>query len=281
MITETAFSGLSNGLLQMSAAPRPRASVTPDQNPHQPSLEFRKIMQATDLQARLDDVYKVRGNVAIITVDGVIDRHISQMELDCYGGCDLVDIDRALALAKSDPAIKTVFIEFRTPGGSVIGVAETARKVAELDQVKPVYGFSDSICGSAGYYIASQCRRLYGTSSSVWGSIGVYCAMLDASGYYEQQGMKMNFFKDGELKGAGLDFKPLSDAEAEMFQNRVLQLGSLFREAVTSKRPQVELSTMQGQTFIGADQLGNQLDALAVGLIDAEVLSLEELLSYV
>jgi signal peptide peptidase SppA len=277
MITETAFSGLATALIGRMNSPR--AAATPDQLPDGDYLAWRKRMQATDSQARLDDVYSQRGNTAIITLDGVIDRHLSSFEMECYGGCDLADIDRAIALAASDPTIRNVVLELRSPGGSVIGVAETAQQVANLGRTKNVYAFTDSVCASAAYYIASQAHQIFSTSSAVVGSIGVYCAILDASGWYEAQNLKVNFFKDGDFKGAGLDFKPLSDAEATMFQDRVLQLGAMFRDAVTSMRPQVSLATMQGQSFVGCDTSGNGLDALQVGLVDGVVLSLEELLA--
>jgi ClpP class serine protease len=87
----------------------------------------------------------------------------------------------------------------------------------------------------------------------------------------------MNFFKSGDLKGAGLDFKPLTAEEAAMFQSRVTSLGKMFRSAVTAKRPQVSKGTMQGQSFYGFAP-GDD-DALSVGLLDARVESLAEVLA--
>ena len=265
MITETAFSGLATVLIaRMSGNVSPRAAATPEQLPDEGWLRNRKIAQASFQQARLDDVYSQDGDTAIITLDGVIDRHISQMDMDCYGGCDLADIDRALDVAASDPSVKNVILDFRSPGGSVVGVPETAQKVSNLAKTKNVYAFTDSLCASAAYYIASQASQIVCTPSSYVGSIGVYCALLDASGYYEKQGVKINFFKSGDLKGAGLDFKPLTENEAEMFQNRVEQLGAQFRDTVTAARPNIATSTMQGQCFMGSDAVGVHLADLTL-----------------
>lgn len=281
MITETAFAGLAAGLLSASHAREGnglvplRAAVTPEQPPFDDYLVYRRRMKATEQQSRLDDVYQQDGAVAIITIDGVIDRNLSQFEMECYGGCDLADIDRALDVAANDPNIRYVLLVVRSPGGSVIGVPETAAKVAALALKKTVYSFTDTICGSAGYFIACQAERMFCTPSAIVGSIGVYSAVLDASGWYKNQGLNMQFFKDGDFKGAGLDFKPLSPDEAKMFQQRVLQLGAIFRGAVTASRPGVELATMQGQSFIGQDPNGGP-DAVGCGLVDQAVLCLAD-----
>jgi signal peptide peptidase SppA len=247
-------------------------SVTPDQTPDQDWLRHNKIVEATQQQMRLDNVYRKQGDVAVIKIDGVIDKHISRFDMDCYGGYDIADLDRALALAAADPDIRNVMLEIRSPGGSVTGVPESAAKVAQLARTKNVFAFTDGMCCSAAYYIASQADQIFGTASSDVGSIGVYCALLDISKQLEAEGVAVNFIKDGKFKGMGAPFKPLTDEERQLFQDEVEKIGSMFRAAVTSKRPQVSIDTMQGQSFFGDS-------ALDVGLVDAIVPDLSSALA--
>lgn len=253
LIQHAAFMGLETALLNHVAA-------------HMTTGEKQMgKLSAVQKQKRLDNVAeRFSTDTAVVHMDGVIDKHISQFEMDCYGGYDLRDFDAALSAAANDPEIKNVMLLINSPGGSVTGVPESAARVAALAQTKNVFAFTDGLCCSAAYFIASQADQIFGTASSTVGSIGVYMALLDATRMLEEKGVKVNFIKDGKYKGMGAPFKPLTDDERAMFQAEVLKIGAMFRETVSAKRPDVSTETMQGQSFFGDS-------ALEVGLVDAIV----------
>ena len=199
---------------------------------------------------RVDSIYSRYGNVAVIKIHGVIDKVISQMEMDCYGGCDLQDIDTALALAGNDDRITHVVLDIHSPGGSVIGVKETAARIAALRDTKEVHAYIAGMACSAGYYLASQADIISAGESAIVGSIGVYIAILDASRWYADEGLSMQVLKAGEMKTMGAEWKPLTDDERAFLQASVNDSYADFKAAVTTLR-EVTDSTMQGQWFSG------------------------------
>ena len=230
-----------------------------------------------DPQGRTAQVYKRYSNVAVITIDGVIDKRISSFEMECYGGVDLSDVDAALAQASNDPRVNTVVLDINSPGGSVIGVPDTAGRIAKLRETKEVHAYINVMACSAGYYLASQADVIAASPSAIVGSIGVYCAILDASEYYANMGAKMQFIKAGEFKTMGTEWRPLSPDETEILQAGVNTNYAQFKAACTALRP-IEDSTMQGQWFAAeegqklylVDQLtGATLDEYVAGLLMA------------
>jgi len=230
-----------------------------------------------DPQGRTAQVYKRYSNVAVITIDGVIDKRISSFEMECYGGVDLSDVDAALAQAANDPRVNTVVLDINSPGGSVIGVPDTAARIAKLRETKEVHAYINVMACSAGYYLASQADVIAASPSAIVGSIGVYCAILDASEYYAKMGAKMQFVKAGEFKTMGTEWRPLTPDETKLLQAGVNTNYAQFKAACTALRP-IEDSTMQGQWFTAeegqklylVDQLtGATLDEYVAGLLMA------------
>jgi signal peptide peptidase SppA len=209
---------------------------------------------------RMKRVYEKRGRLAIVRIFGAIDKQLSTLEMECFGGCDLADIDRALSAAEADRSIDTVMLEINSPGGSVTGVAETATRVANLRKTKEVHSFTETMCCSAATYIASQADHVVVTPSSTNGSIGVYMATLDQSRALELSGITVNLMKAGRFKAMGASFKPLEDEERKMMQASVDRIHVDFKAAVTSLR-RVKPEAMEGQWFDGRE-------ALACGLVD-------------
>lgn len=208
------------------------------------------------------------GSTAIIPVHGVIGKHLSMLEMSS-GGCDLDAVNAMISEAEQDDSIETIIFDFRTPGGTVTGVPETARRIASIS--KKTIGFTDSECCSAGYWLASQCKQFYLTETAATGSIGVYSVFEDYSRALENEGVKVNAISSGKFKLAGAYFKPMTDDERKMFQAGVDKLHAQFKEAVRRNR-EVPDSAMEGQCFDG-------LEALEVGLADGLVESIDELLS--
>lgn len=202
---------------------------------------------------RISSIYQRLGRVAVVRIDGVIDKRISSFEMSCYGGCDLADVDTALAHAMQDPRVEVIVLDINSPGGSVIGVHETYTRIMALAEMKEVHAFVNCMACSAGYYLASAADHIAAAPSAIVGSIGVYLAMLDASRWYEAEGLKVNVMQGGKWKTMGAEWKPLEDDEREKLQQGVDAMYAQFKAAVNAKRPQVEDSTMQGQWMTGSE----------------------------
>ncbi|MEN3369953.1 MAG: hypothetical protein V7609_2096 [Verrucomicrobiota bacterium] len=265
MISLPAWQSFDRALTQLMKSGSGLSAATPDRAAAEPQGDNSKAY-------RERRVYETRGDTALIYCSGVIDKHVSLFELDCYGGVDLDDVETALKKAAMDPNIRKIMMVGDSPGGSVVGVHECAMLFREIGRKKDTAFFSDSISASAMEYIGSQANERFCTYTSYWGSIGVYCALLDETQWLEDQGYKINFIKAGKFKGMGASFKELTDDERAIIQERTNKLYDMFVETVQSARPKVSIDTCQGQCFIGDD-------IVKVGLADVMVRSLDDALA--
>ena len=274
MVLEPVRIGLENALLEVMAgggqgrAPAPRSYGQPGQT-HEDTIEYRRMVTATNRDWRIEQIYQDLGNVAVVSISGVIDKHLSSADLDCYGGCDLADVDKALSIAANDDDIESVVLNINSPGGSVIGVPETAARVKALCQTKQVFAFVDGLCCSAAYYIGSQADRIDAAPSAILGSVGVYCAVINQKEALKMKGIEVDLIKAGKFKAMGASFKALEPDERAMMQARVDGLHADFRAAVNGTRPQVGTADMEGQTFDGKQSLAAGLcDGLTTANLD-------------
>jgi signal peptide peptidase SppA len=221
---------------------------------------------------RVAEIYHAHDGLGILRISGVIDKHVSAMELDCVGGVDLDDVDHALEAARADGNVRHLLIIIDSPGGSATGVPETARRVASLAKEKPVTVFSDSMICSAAYFIAAAASEIIITESTDVGSIGVYMALLDQTRQLDMDGITVNLIKAGKYKAAGAPFTVLGDEERALFQSQVDQIYYSFTGAVKAGRPRVDLSALEGQTFLG-------INAIKAGLADDLALGLDEVMT--
>lgn len=216
----------------------------------------RLVSQASVIEERSDSlpervqrVLEVVGDIGIVFMDGVIDKHVSAMDMECYGGCDLEDIDAALSFFRDEPTIRQVLIVANSPGGSVIGVHETALRVAALDRIKPVTTYIATDCCSAAYYICSQSRRIVSSMTARVGSIGIILAIVELERQLEMEGIGVQVIKSGKFKDMGAFWRKLTDEEFALLQAKSTELHNRFKEAVTSNRSRIAPESMEGQSF--------------------------------
>jgi signal peptide peptidase SppA len=250
---------LESALLSHMEMPGYRAGVGDPGRTMDDWMQYTQDVRATKEQLRVDAIYKKFANVGIVKIHGVIDKMISQFEMDCYGGCDLADVDKALSLAANDPKVNILILDIHSPGGSVTGTAETAARVARIAQTKEVHAYTSTMCCSAAYYIASQADFIASAPSAIVGSIGVYMALIDQTRKLEMEGIKVELIKAGRLKAMGASFKPITDEERGILQANTDRIHEEFKAAVNSKRPKVSTETMQGQWFDGSSGAQNHL----------------------
>jgi signal peptide peptidase SppA len=209
----------------------------------------------------------IDGSTAIIPVHGVIGKHLSMLETLC-GGVDCDTVAAMLDAAVGEDSVKSILLDFRSPGGTVTGVPELARKIQNCP--KPTMAFTDSQCCSGALWLAMACQSFYCTESADVGSVGVYSVYLDESAALAMEGIKVNAITAGKFKMTGASFKPMTDEEKTMLQEGVDKIYNQFKEAVTLNR-QIADENLQGQVFDGED-------ACKIGFCDGLVDDITELL---
>lgn len=210
--------------------------------------------------------YRV-GKVGVVPLSGVIGYGLPAFD-KATGGADLVEFRAELAKMAARPDVETIIIHVDSPGGSVIGVQETADMVYNLK--KPTVTFADSMMASAGYYIGSQADRVLVAPSAIVGSVGVYTTRYTYD--VGRDGYTAELFKDGTLKADGVDGVPLTDEQRAHIQSQVNYIGSQFRQTVLRTRSGVSMADMQGQSFYGSQAAEK---GMATGLAS----SLDELIA--
>ena len=209
--------------------------------------------------------YTVVNGIGIIPVKGILRKN-------SYWGTSPVDVRVAVRACLADPNILGTLLYFQDcPGGSINGIADAAADIAIHNSQKPIYAYNEDGCESAGYWMASQCRKVFSNSTGLTGSIGAVTALVDSSEAAKKSGYKVHLIKSGEFKVGNVDGVPISKSLIENVQSQVENIAAQFKAAVAKGRKfsseKID-AIADGRSYIG-------LEAKAVGLID-DVCSLED-----
>ncbi len=177
---------------------------------------------------------------------------------------DYQDIRAAVRRAAADPSARTIDLVIDSPGGSVIGLPETAEAIHAANKVKPVRAFVTGIAASAAYWLASQASTVHLTSSGEVGSVGVLDIHADISKALENAGVKLTAVTAGPHKTERAPFNALSDEAKAHMQTGVDRWYMDFLSAVRRGRG---ARVSQGSNYGGGRMLSAK-DALASGLVD-------------
>ena len=228
-----------------------------------------------DLDKPFDDtikeLQKESGPVtAIIEVNGILMKHPSTIDL-MMGAMDVDDIRHALHNAIEDENVEEICLYVNSPGGITTGIEELGRYIQKCSEVKPVYGFTDSMACSAAYWLMACCDSIIATPTAIVGNVGVFSLVLDETKKNEMEGLKVDAFISGKFKGMGHPFHSLTDEEKRHLQKEVDDQHIKFKNIILTNRPEVPESAMEGISYEGQE-------AMDLHLIDAMVDSLDELL---
>lgn len=216
-------------------------------------------------------IYTALAGIAVVHVSGPLVKGYDDFTCWYFG---LMSMDRLQAAideigARAD--IGAVVFQFNSPGGMCQGTPETAAMIARLSTSKVTVAFTDALCCSAAYWMASQCTLVAATPSATVGSIGTYLAFYDYTDYLAKLGIKLELFVRGTYKAAGIMGKPLTDEQRALLDARIDKINNRFLSTVRDARPGVKDETMQGQTFDGEE-------AVECKLVDHVVANLGELI---
>ncbi len=228
---------------------------------------------ATPAASDAEKPYDLQGGLATVPLHGTLMRDIPPamaQRAAIYGVqlCSMSNTASTLRELAENPAIHTVLLDVDSPGGTVNGTPELAYAVQTLAQTKHVYTYTSGRCCSAAYWVASQSDVIYAAPSAMVGSIGVLLPLVDTSGLYERNGIKVEAIAAGKYKSTGLDGTALTDEQRALLTQRVESIWQQFKTAVNTRRS-VAAEHMEGQSFYGNE-------ARDKGLVDACAYSLAE-----
>ena len=200
--------------------------------------------------------------IATVPIHGTLAHSPDLIDMLYYGVTDSQHVVDMINKCNSDKSVKGVLLDVNSPGGMVMGGADIADAVAQID--KPKVACTSGMMASLGYMIGSQCDKVVSTRNAVVGSIGAVSSFTDFSRMVENAGVKVHTFvnKEATVKGMGIPGTGLNDTHKAYLQERVQSAFDNFKASVLSKRPNVPETAMKGQTYYGHE-------AKKVGLVDA------------
>lgn len=207
----------------------------------------------------------VGGGIAVLSMYGVVTQRASAIDEICGGVVSTENFALSFREAMADDSIGGIIIDIDSPGGSVFGVSDLYDEIMSARGIKPVYGFSNSLCASAAYWLASACSQLFAVQGSMTGSIGVYTQHFDFSKAMEMEGVSQEFISAGAFKVEGNSYGPLSDEGRAFTQSQIDAYYAAFTSAVAKGRGKPVASVRDG---MGQGRCLMPADALAAGMID-------------
>jgi signal peptide peptidase SppA len=200
---------------------------------------------------------ETQGNTAVIDILGEITKYPSCL----FAGTSTLLVRKAIREMMDDSDIKQIVLNIDSPGGTVSGVDDLARTIHEAGKVKPVYAYIEDMCGSAAYWLASQCTRIYASPSAYVGSIGVYCVIEDSSKAANDAGYAYTVVQSAKYKAGPQYGVPLSEDSISEVERDIDTLDQMFVGRIASTRGDKIRESATGQ-------LWPAYEALNRGLID-------------
>jgi signal peptide peptidase SppA len=183
---------------------------------------------------------------------------------DWFADSDYSAIRASVRRGLADPSVKTIDLVVDSPGGSVLGLPETADVIHAANRIKPVRAFVSGIAASAAYWLASQASTITLTPSGEVGSVGVLDLHADISKALDNAGVRITAVTAGEHKVERAPFTPLSDAAKEHMQGAVNTWYGDFLSAVRRGRG----ARVSATGHYGGGRMLSSRDALAAGMVD-------------
>ena len=168
------------------------------------------------------------GGVGIIHISGIISRHADMFaSFFGLGSAAIENIAKDFQSLLDNEEVKSIILDFDTPGGAITGVNELAEIIYNARGVKPIKAYVTGMACSAGYFLAAACDEVIIDDMGQVGSIGVMRVV-------SKQNEKSVIFKSSQ--------SPMKNIEAESelgkaeYQAKVDYLASVFIDKVAKYR---------------------------------------------
>jgi signal peptide peptidase SppA len=185
-----------------------------------------------------------------------------------FGGTDLTGFQWQYQEFLDARDVESVVMVCDSPGGEVTGLQETAYKLRQGRQVKPLVAVIDCCAASACYWLASQADEIILTSSSEVGSVGCVVLHVDQSQALEQAGIRPTFIHSGKYKVEANSLEALGDAALQHIQTEVDRVHDLFVADIVTGRKRGLTAERVKKTFGEGRMIYSAEDAIRRGMAD-------------
>lgn len=228
-------------------------------------LEARLAGERPKPQAGPAPIAGKQGAIQVINLFGVV-AHRMDMLSEMSGGCSTLRVSDEFDAAMNDPNVSAIVFNVDSPGGSIDGVPELAKRIREArGKGKKLVAVANTLMASAAYWIGSQCDDVVATPSAAVGSIGVFMVHLDESGFDERIGLTYSLIFAGKHKVDGNPYEPLSDDARAALQEQVDEYYTLFVNDVAKGRKAKAADVRKGY---GEGRCLTASQAQEAGLVD-------------
>ena len=183
---------------------------------------------------------------------------------DWFTDTDYQQVRASVKRALADSSVRTIDLFVDSPGGSVLGLPETADVIHAANRVKPVRAFVTGIAASAAYWLASQASTITLTPSGEVGSVGVLDIHADITGALEKAGVKVTAVTAGEHKVERAPFTALTEETKAHMKAGVDAWYLDFLGAIRRGRG----SRVSPAGNYGGGRMLSSREALSAGLVD-------------
>jgi HK97 family phage major capsid protein len=178
----------------------------------------------------------VRDGVATIDVHGMTFRYANLLT-DVSGATSYQILAAEIERARTDPNVRSILLDFDSPGGEVNGCSELAafiyRGSARFGG-KPVTAYVSGMCASAAYWLASATDEIIAADTAQVGGLGCMATFVDESRADEQAGVRVIEIISSQTPNK--NESPATAAGMAMMKRRVDALAAVFLDAVAVYR---------------------------------------------
>lgn len=188
--------------------------------------------------------------IAVQPVEGIIYGGASDIEEWYYWLFNLDRLHHTIARVQGDATIKALILKMNTPGGSVLGLHAVATALQGLTAARPdmaVVTYTQTLCASAGMYLAAACQEIHSAPGAYVGSIGTIAELSDWSGFKQKIGLETRrYTADSKLKDLGSS--PIKEEHDAYMSEIVGKYSAEFKAWMTERRG-LAADDMHGQCW--------------------------------
>jgi signal peptide peptidase SppA len=196
----------------------------------------------------------VAGRIAQIEIRGTLVQRLGTLRP--FSGMTGYDgIRQNLLTALADDQVEAIVLDIDSPGGEVCGCFDLVDTIVRARGIKPIWAILAENAFSAAYAIASAADVITVPRTGGAGSVGVIYMHVEMAKALEAGGIKVTLITDGDLKGDGNEFEPLSKRAYDKLKADVVSVGDIFRSTVAKNRglSANAVRDTQAGTFLGRE----------------------------